>query len=192
MPADYPVAQVTALILAGGLGRRVQGLDKGLLPYHGRALAAHVASALSGQASTVLLSANRSHDSYRRLGFDPLPDLRPGFPGPLAGLEAGLAACTTPLLLVCPCDTPHIPGDFGRRLWRSLTAQDADLAYGWDGERDHYLHLLLRADRATDLATFLDSGQRTVRHWLATKRGARADFSVDELANLNTLADAAQ
>jgi molybdopterin-guanine dinucleotide biosynthesis protein A len=165
------------------------GIDKGLLSYQGRTLVAHVAEVLRPQAARVLVSANRSEAEYRALGFEPLPDLRPDFAGPLAGLEAGVAACRTPWLLVCPCDTPHVPSDYGERLWRCAVDHPGQLAYAWDGERAHYLNLLLPISAASDLTGYLDSGQRAVRHWLAQKPCAQALFDVEELANLNTAAD---
>lgn len=185
MPAPYPRNQVTALILAGGMGQRVGGQDKGLLMHEGKPLVVHLAEVLSGQAARLLVSANRSHTEYRALGFTPLPDLRPDYPGPLAGIEAGFAASTTDFLLVCPCDTPAIPADMGPRLWDAMQAANADLAYACDGQRDHYLHALLPAGLAADLSTFLDSGQRAVRYWLADKRAARASFSAAEMLNIN-------
>lgn len=186
MPAPYPRQQITALILAGGKGRRMGGVDKGLVDYGGLPLVQHVADALAPQASRLLLSANRSHDAYRALGFTPLADRRADFAGPLAGIETALQACTTPYLLICPCDTPHIPADFGPRLWFALQQQGADLAYGWDGERDHYLHMLLTVATSADLGDYLDSGQRSVHRWLAGKVTAKAGFSPRELENLNT------
>lgn len=183
----YPKQQVSALILAGGRGTRMQGLDKGLAPYRGMPLAQHVATVLRGQAAQVLLSANRSHAAYRDLGFEPLSDLRPDFAGPLAGIETALAICRTPYLLVCPCDTPHIPDDYGERLWRELQHAGADAACAWDGQRAHYLHLLLAVERTSDLTAYLDGGQRAVRHWLAAKACVQARFAAKELANLNSL-----
>ena len=185
MSAHYPRDLITALVLAGGQGRRMGGRDKGLIDYHGRPLVQHVADALAPQASRLLLSANRSHDAYLTLGMTPLPDLRPDYPGPLAGIEAGLTACVTRYLLVCPCDTPHIPADLGPRLWHALQAQGAQASYATDPERRHYLHLLLHVEMATDLSGYLDAGGRAVRHWLANKQVAEALFRIDELANLN-------
>jgi molybdopterin-guanine dinucleotide biosynthesis protein A len=187
MPVRYPKQQVSALILAGGRGTRMQGLDKGLAAYRGTPLVQHVAAVLRGQACQVLLSANRSHPAYRDLGFEPLSDRRPDFAGPLAGIETALTVSQTPYLLVCPCDTPHIPDDYGERLWRELRHAGADAAYAWDGQRAHYLHLLLAVDRAADLTPYLDSGQRAVRHWLGTKTCVQTRFSAAELANLNSL-----
>jgi molybdenum cofactor guanylyltransferase len=187
MAEHYPKHRVTALILAGGMGRRVAGRDKGLLIYQGKPLVSHVAAALKDQASAMFVSANRSLNTYRNLGFTPLADLRAGFPGPLAGLEAGFAACRTDYLLVSPCDTPHIPHDLGQRLWQAMRADGAQLAYAFDSERDHYLHALIPVGLAADLSAFLDDGKRAVRQWLAGKKAARARFAAGELLNINEL-----
>jgi len=187
MTADYPRQQITALILAGGRGTRMGGRDKGLVDYRGQPLVRHLAATLAPQAAALLLSANRSHDDYHALGHVPLADRRAGYAGPLAGIETALSVCTTPYLLICPCDTPHVPADYGPRLWAALHDGDAELACATDGERDHYLHLLLPLAAAADLGDYLDGGGRAVRHWLAGKRVARARFDREELANLNTL-----
>jgi len=161
------------------------GLDKGLVNYQGQPLTRHVADALSPQATRLLLSANRSQAAYRALGMEPLADLRPDYPGPLAGIETGLAACNTHYLLVCPCDSPHLPADLGARLWDAMQAHGAQACHAIDPVRRHYLHLLLRVDAAADLGNYLDAGGRAVRHWLAGKQVAEAPFEPGELANLN-------
>lgn len=190
MSAKYPKHDITALILAGGRGRRMGGADKGLVPYRGLPLVAHVARSLGGQAAHLLVSANRSEEAYRGLGFTPLPDRRAQPVGPLGGIEAALPHCETPYLLVSPCDTPHIPADLGTRLWAAMSDADAQGAYATASDGDHYLHLLVSVAACGDLSAFLDSGRRAVRHWLADKGFARVRFRVDELANVNSLADA--
>lgn len=161
------------------------GVDKGLLDYHGEPLVSVVKRRLEPQVSDVLLSANRSQDRYADLGLTPIGDLRSDFPGPLAGLEAGLARCRTSHLLITPCDTPEIPDDLGPRLWRALHAEQADIAHARDSERDHYLHALIPVSLAADLTRYLDRGERAVRHWFADKKVARVRFDDAALANLN-------
>lgn len=190
MHPAYPHNLITALVLAGGQGRRMGGRDKGLVDYQGQALVQHIVRILTPQCGHLLLSANRSHTAYQALGMAPLADLRPDFTGPLAGIETGLAACKTPYLLVCPCDTPHIPEDLGARLWSAQQQQNTKISYAADPERRHYLHLLLQVDSASDLSRYLDNGGRAVRHWLADKHPAEAAFSQVELANLNNLKQA--
>lgn len=189
MPIPYPKQDITGLVLAGGLGRRMGGQDKGTIVFDGEPLAVRLMNRLTPQSSRVLLSANRSHDTYRGWGMEPIPDAKPGFAGPLAGIEAALVHCTTPLLLICPCDTPHIPENMGERLWQALSNGDHQASHARTSERDHYLHLLLRTELAKDLSDYLDNGGRAVRHWLARLSVATASFPSDSLANLNTPTD---
>lgn len=185
MHAEYPRRDITALVLAGGQGRRMGGVDKGLQPYRGRTLVEWVHASLAAQSAGIWVSANRSTDTYRELGMRTLPDRRPGYPGPLAGIEAGLAACHTAYLLVSPCDTPHIPGDLGPRLWQAMQDGNAELAYACDQTRHHYLHVLLRTTLAGSLAAYLDQGGRAVRHWLGGRRVAQVGWDDDCFGNLN-------
>ncbi|HMX17345.1 MAG TPA: molybdenum cofactor guanylyltransferase, partial [Rhodocyclaceae bacterium] len=113
-------AGVTGLVLAGGLGRRMGGADKGLLDYAGRALVAAAIERLRPQVGTLMVNANRNGEAYAAFGFPVLADAVAGFAGPLAGLQAGLAACTTPLLVTVPCDSPDAPRDLVARLGAAL------------------------------------------------------------------------
>lgn len=186
MPMCYQPEQITAAILAGGRGLRMGGLDKGLLIHRGRPLVTHLAGILRPQARELLLSANRSHDRYRALGFSPLADRRADYAGPLAGIETALAVCSTPYLLVCPCDTPYIPGDLGQRLWEGLHHRGAQACHATTADRPHYLHLLLhRETAAAAVGDYLNEGGRAVRHWLARLTTARVMFDEAELINLN-------
>ena len=103
--------KVTGLILAGGLGRRMGGRDKGLQPFRGRPMAAWAIERLAPQVDTLLVNANQNPASYAAFGYPVVPDRIAGFAGPLAGLHAGLSACETPLLVTAPCDSPFLPED---------------------------------------------------------------------------------
>ena len=116
---------VTGLILAGGRGSRMGGVDKGLQPYAGRALAAHAVERLQPQVARLMINANRNLDSYRLLCADVWPDELCGYPGPLAGMLAGLAHCTTELMATVPCDAPHFPDDLVARLAGGLQVESA-------------------------------------------------------------------
>src|SRR5258708_39588330 len=102
--------EITAAILAGGAGTRVETRDKGLLSLLDRPLIAHVAAALRGQATTILVCANRNQGEYAQFG-DVITDAIAGFKGPLAGIAVALARCETPWLLTVPVDRPDLPYD---------------------------------------------------------------------------------
>ena len=193
--------QITGLLLAGGRGMRMGGVDKGLQPLHGEALAAHVLKRLAPQTGALLISANRHPDAYAALGAPfgatVVADTLPGFPGPLAGLLAGLRASTTPYLLSAPCDSPWLPADLAARLAHALDSNQADIATVTtvDAQGDACLHpvfALLRTGLADDLSAFLETGERKVRAWYARHKTVEVVFT-DERAfyNANSLQELA-
>jgi molybdopterin-guanine dinucleotide biosynthesis protein A len=181
---------ITGLVLAGGRGMRMGGADKGLQALHGEPLAAHVLKRLAPQAGALLISANRHPEAYAALGA-------PGFPGPLAGLLAGLRAAGSAYVLSAPCDTPGLPDDLGTRLAHALDSSEADIATvtTCDAQGQVSLHpvfALLRTDLADDLSAFLDAGERKVRAWYARHKTVEVAFT-DERAfyNINSLQELA-
>ncbi|NEV61188.1 molybdenum cofactor guanylyltransferase MobA [Thiorhodococcus minor] len=183
---------ITGVILAGGAGRRMDGRDKGLLPFGDRALVEWAIDALAPQVGSLLISANRNIDSYSRYGLPVVRDSEPGFNGPLAGVLSAMRSARTPWILTLPCDAPFPPPDLGRRLGAEIAKRTADLAIATDGTRRHSLHALLPAALASDLADFLAAGDRKVELWQRRHQIAQADFSdcPEAFLNLNTPDDA--
>jgi molybdopterin-guanine dinucleotide biosynthesis protein A len=185
---------ITGLVLSGGRGTRMGGVDKGLQHHLGLPLALHALLRLQPQVGPVMISANRNLKAYQSLGVPVWPDTLPDQPGPLVGLLTGLEHCTTPYLVTVPCDTPRFPGDLVLRLASALTEQDAELAMA--ATLDHgvlqpqpvfcLLHTALRGS----LASYLQCGQRRVDRWTASHRQALVLFD-DSAAffNANTLAE---
>ena len=182
---------LTAVVLAGGAGRRVGGRDKGLIEWRGKPLAAHVCERLRPQVNELLISCNRNAEAYQALAPRIVTDRRSGYQGPLAGLEACAEYVTTPYLIVASCDTPLLPPDLAARLLAPLRADggDSSVCFASDGERDHYLLAALRRDCLQTLEIYLNSGQRAVRHWYRQFNPLRVDFSDSKhcFENLNTL-----
>ena len=102
-------SQITGLVLAGGRGSRMGGVDKGLQAYRGMPLAMHALLRLGPQVGEMMVNANRNLAAYESLGVPVWPDALPDYPGPLAGFLTGLERCTTPFLATVPCDSPHFP-----------------------------------------------------------------------------------
>ncbi|KVV37073.1 molybdenum cofactor guanylyltransferase [Burkholderia territorii] len=184
---------VTGLLLAGGRATRMDGADKGLQLLDGTPLALHVLRRLSPQVDETLISANRNADRYAELGapFDAriVPDDTPDFPGPLAGLLAGMRAARAPLLACSPCDTPYLPTDLVARLHAALDAHRADIAMAVsvDAQRARSpqpTFALLRTSLAADLAARLAAGERKVRAWYARHKTVEVEFC-DERAFYN-------
>lgn len=192
---------ITGLLLAGGRGTRMGGADKGLQTLRGAPLAVHVLERLAPQTGALLISANRHADTYTELGAPfgatVVTDTLAGFPGPLAGLLAGLHAAGTDYVLSAPCDSPWLPADLAERLAHALDASGADIATvvtsGAHGQRSlHPVFALLRTGLADDLAAFLDAGERKVRAWYARHKTEEVVFT-DERAfyNINSLQELA-
>ena len=120
-------SKITGLILAGGQGTRMGRVDKGLQPFGGATMVAHVLQRLAPQVDTVVINANRNLPQYQAAagaytdtGTVIVPDRMGGFEGPLAGVQAGLHDCATELLLTVPCDSPFLPADLAERLSAAL------------------------------------------------------------------------
>ncbi len=191
---------VTALILAGGRGSRMGGIDKGLQNFRGLPLALQTLMRLQLQSlppQEVLINANRNLAAYESLGAAVWPDTLDGFAGPLAGFLTGLERCETPLLLTVPCDTPLCPLDLIERLHAALMAQDADLAMAAAREEDGQVRpqpvfCLLRVELLDSLVAFTQKGGRKIDAWTGQHRCAIVPFDRPQDApeaffNANTL-----
>lgn len=196
-----PIAALTGLVLAGGRGQRMGGVDKGLQRLQGKPLAAHVLARLAPQVGALAISANRNREVYAELGAPwqaaVIADTLPDYPGPLAGLLAGLRAARTEWLLSTPCDSPWLPADLGARLAEAARAQGTLVATASTanaaGEVSlHPVFALVHTSLADDLAASLGAGERKVRAWYARHTAAEVAFA-DERAfyNVNSLQELA-
>jgi molybdopterin-guanine dinucleotide biosynthesis protein A len=191
LKTDYPRNAITAIILAGGQGRRMGGQDKGLIEIGGKPMVEHVLDAVGPQAAAVVISANRNLERYRALGCAVVADATGDSLGPLAGILAGLAATTTRYALVVPCDAPLLPADLGRRLYTALRRAGKRLAVAHDGERVQPLFLLMDTGLGRALDGYFKTGGRRVDLWVKRQRPAVADFHSEARAftNVNEPAD---
>ena len=183
-----PEKHITGLILAGGLGRRMGGRDKGLQPFRGKPMAAWAIERLAPQVDALLINANQNLEAYAAFGYPVVPDRIAGFAGPLAGLHTGLLACETPLLVTAPCDSPFLPEDLVARLRDAMEAAGADLAVAKTGEQPHPVFSLVRREVLDGLTAFLEAGGRKVDAWYAALKVAEVPFADERaFANINTL-----
>ena len=178
-------SEVTGLVLAGGQGSRMGGVDKGLQPFRGKAMVAHVIERLAPQVDVVLVNANRNPEAYEAFGHRVIADEIEGFAGPLAGFERGLAHATTPLVVTVPCDSPFLPADLVARLRAALERDDAQLAVAKTGEQAHPVFSLMQRDVHASLRDFLASGQRKIDKWYAALRVVEVPFDDEAEAFLN-------
>ena len=194
-----PHDAVTALILAGGRGARMGGIDKGLQNFRGLPLALQTLMRLQLQSQPpqeVMINANRNLAAYESLGAAVWPDTLDGFAGPLAGFLTGLERCETPLLLTVPCDTPLFPLDLLQRLQQALHDEQADLAMAAAREEDGQVRpqpvfCLLRVELLDSLVQFTQRGGRKIDAWTGQHRCAivpfdRPDDAPEAFFNANT------
>lgn len=182
---------VTGLILAGGRGTRMGGVEKALQPLHDMPLIAHTIARLRPQVDTLAINANRAFETYRAFGFPLWPDLRGDLAGPMAGIEAGLAACETDLLAIVPCDAPRFPSDLVARLHQAMRAGGTALAYVVTATGQLYqpqpVFCLLRRETLPSLRAALDRGERSLGAWLRTQGAAQALYNdASAFSNINT------
>jgi molybdenum cofactor guanylyltransferase len=182
------VTGVTGLILAGGLGRRMGSVDKGLVAFNGQPMVASVIERLQPQVNELLINANRNLDDYRRFGFRVVPDAIEGFAGPLAGLERGFAEAAHDLIVTTPCDSPFLPSDLVTRLRSALESHRVDLTVAKTGTQAHPVFCLARRSLHQHLRTFLLGGGRKIDAWYATLNTIEVSFDDEAgaFANINT------
>ncbi len=180
--------KITGVILAGGLGRRMGGIDKGLQELRGRPLTAWVVERLAPQVDELLINANQNPERYAAFGHRVVPDQIPDFAGPLAGLHAALSAATHPLVATAPCDSPFLPEDLISRLFEALTAPGADLAVARTFDQPHPVFCLCRRAVLPHLTEFLAGGGRKIDRWYATLKVIEVAFDdeADAFENINT------
>jgi len=182
---------ITGVILAGGLARRMNQQDKGLLLYRGQPLVSYAINALSPLVTELLISANRHTDVYSQFGYQVLTDKKQSFDGPLAGILTALSVCQSSVLMVMPCDCPLIKTCHLQKLITGLCKNEADIAVAFDGQRRHCVFLALKTTLQSSLAAYLASGERKIDNWLIQQRLTEVDFSQEKavFANINTPAD---
>ena len=200
--------KITGLVLAGGRGSRMGGVDKGLQTFNGLPLAQHALKRLEmgGGVGHVMLNANRNLEVYESFGAPVWPDGLADYAGPLAGFLTGLAHCKTPFLVTVPCDSPLFPLDLVPRLAQALDAAGADMAMaaapetGQDGQlqvRSQPVFCLLRVTLLDSLTRFTQAGGRKIGAWTAQHNTVLVPFDQPgddprAFCNTNTLAELRQ
>ncbi len=182
---------ITGVVLAGGQGRRMGNIDKGLQMFRGKPLVESVLERIRPQVAEVLINANQNSERYETFGYKVISDLVSGYAGPLAGLHSALSAASHDLVLTVPCDSPFLPQDLAARLEAACAAQVADVAVARTGRQAHPVFCLVRRELLPHLTSFLDAGGRKIDAWYADLQVAEVAFDdqPEAFANFNTLAE---
>jgi molybdopterin-guanine dinucleotide biosynthesis protein A len=186
--------KITGVILAGGLARRMNNQDKGLINFKGRPMVSYAIAALAAVADQSIINANRNREDYQKFGLPVIADQTGNFDGPLAGVLTAMIHADSDVLLVMPCDSPLIKAEHLQKLLITRAENDADVAVAFDGERLHPVFLALKTSLKTSLQAYLDSGQRKIDCWLEQQKMVKADFSDEPevFININTQTELSQ
>jgi molybdopterin-guanine dinucleotide biosynthesis protein A len=185
---SYRRSDVTGVVLAGGRGRRMGGVDKGLATLAGKPMVAHVLDVLCRQVGIVMINANRSIDEYAKFGYPVVADIVGDYSGPLAGMATALQHAVTPYVLTAPCDSPLLAEDLAERLYATLVNEDAEISVAHDGQRMHPVFVLMQRQLLPSLRAYLEAGERKIDCWFERHRLAISDFSdePDTFLNVNS------
>jgi molybdopterin-guanine dinucleotide biosynthesis protein A len=210
MQTPIPAKSICAMVLAGGQGMRMGGIDKGLQHFHGESLAAHAVHRLKAQTlgppGLIAINANRNLQDYAKWGYPVWPDLQTDFAGPLAGFQTALQHCQEcpeqcDFLLVVPCDSPLFPLDLLERLAWGLAQANTDIAvatipevnrHGLLAMRAQPVFCLMRTTLKNSLNEFMAAGGRKINAWTDMHHTAEVPFDTEHDApnaffNANTL-----
>ena len=185
---------ITGIILAGGLARRMGGVDKGLIPFLNKPMITHVVNQLKPQVEHMLINANREIERYEALGLSVVQDQITDFAGPLAGLHTGMKHAKTEFVLSVPCDSPLLPNNLAIHLMHALQENNADIVIATTGPQTHSVFCLCRTNLVADLEEFLTAGGRKVEDWQKKHHLTMVSFDDQSTAfsNINTMDDLAE
>lgn len=179
-----PRTAITLGILAGGRGQRMGGCDKAWALHYGKPLLQHTLSAFPGGYAERLVSARTPDPRFERMQLRPVFDLRPDFAGPLAGLEALAAACTSTWLLTVPVDLFRLPDGLAEAM-RGAVSRDGVVVRDASGLQP--LLGLWRTQALREAVQALLDADESAAHRLSSQLDlARLDVSPRLFANLNT------
>jgi molybdenum cofactor guanylyltransferase len=186
--------EVSAVVLAGGMGRRMNGVDKGLVELAGRPMVGYVIDTLRKNVSSVLVNANRNQSSYEAFGARVVADSIEGYQGPLAGVEAAMSVVTTNWLYTCPCDSPLQPAALLPHIWQQVQTAGADIGMAHDGQRSQPVFSLISVALLPSLQDYLQRGERKIDRWFESHNMLQVDCSdyAQGFVNINTEAQKLQ
>jgi len=168
---------ISGIVLAGGRGSRMGGVDKGWVDFLGKPMIGHVIQRLKPQVDEILINANRELERYSALGYPVVTDEIEDFAGPLAGLHKGMSMARHPYVITVPCDSPLLPLNLVGRLMNGLIERDADLAVAKTGQQAHPVFCLCRRTLLPHLDRFLKDGGRKIDAWYSTLEVIEVSFN---------------
>ncbi len=186
--SDGSTNQVTGLILAGGMARRMDGQDKGLIEFNGIPMVVHVANGLNLQCDQIIVNANRNLDAYKQHGHQVINDEIDDFQGPLAGMYAGLGKIETEWMITAPCDGPFMADDYVSRMLEAICDSKHSIAVATCAGRLQPVYALINHSLRQSLGAYLGGEDRKIDRWYQQHPFTEVDFSdsPDMFENINT------
>ncbi len=183
--------KVTGVVLAGGLARRMNKQDKGLILYRNKPLVTYALKALSSVAEKVYINANRNLNEYNQFDYEVISDRTDTFDGPLAGILSTMSQALTEILLVIPCDSPLIKAEHLEKLLIAINKEEIEIAVAYDGQRIQPVFLALKTSLKNSLNNYLLEGNRKIDIWLQQHQLTQVDFSenAEIFLNINTMSE---
>ena len=182
---------ISAVILAGGKARRMDGQDKGLQILGKQSLIEHIINRLQPQIHQISINANRNQTEYAKFGFPVFSDELPDFQGPLSGMLTALEKTKSDFILFTPCDTPFFPINLLDKLKSAVKNDRTLMAYAKDKEREHPTFCLMSVQLKEKLRAYLNEGERRLLQFMNKNGAVAVQFGEQEgrFVNFNTLED---
>ncbi len=181
--------KITGVILAGGKGRRMGGIDKGLVEFKGQALIEPIIAALTPHVDQLMINANRNISNYEKFGYTVINDGNNHYFGPLAGFLAAMKVAKNEQLIFVPCDGPFLKEELVNRLIYSHHNSRSEIVVAHDGARIQPVYVSVLKNLEHSLETYLVSGERKIDRWYQQHDYKLVDCSdiLDCFININTL-----
>jgi len=182
-------SKVSGVVLAGGLARRMNKQDKGLVLFNNKPMITYALQAIVPVVDELFINANRNIEQYQQFNYPVISDASDDFAGPLAGVLAALNACKNDVLLVTPCDSPFMTAEGLQALLAEQQRCQADIAVAFDGERIHPVFMAIKSSLKSSLKNYLAQGERKIDRWFEQHNWVKVDFSTNPefFSNINTL-----
>ena len=186
--------KVSGVVLAGGLARRMNKQDKGLVSFNNKPMISYALQAIAPVVDELLINANRNVEQYQQFNYPVISDASDDFAGPLAGVLAALNVCNHETLLVTPCDSPFMSSTGLQALLAEHQRSQADIAVAFDGERIHPVFMVIKRSLKNSLQDYLARGERKIDRWIEQHNWVQVDFSAhpEFFSNINTLEQLAE
>lgn len=178
---------ISCIILAGGQGKRMGGIDKGLQCYQDKRLIDHTIENIAPQVDDIVISANRNIEVYEKLGYQVVSDDNNNFNGPLAGIASSIPHCKHEWILVIPCDMPALPDKLVSALLQHTNHSSLIIV---NSDNKYQLILMMNRRMHASIAECLENNQFTVMRWVDSVDHHTLIIDNDAyLHNINTARD---